>query len=194
MKKVWSNLLNVVIAVTSAAVAYYLTGKGFSHFKGPAELKNWQPRSVAGVTVDSPGEFQAAPLDFGEAKKLIDKSDNFKNENRGFEIEVLRTTYVPNVQLNIDGAVNGMVSSVGALEGVSNLQHTSSAINVSGKPGLRVSMKGDRTLDGKSGQIFVEALLLLDGRTLYQIETDYDSSNPHGAEYSDRALKSVKLN
>lgn len=193
MNRLLRTLLGIVVATVSSVAIYVLVGIIFEHFRAPAELKEWQTRTVAGLVVDSPGEFKDAPLSFGEAQKLIDKSDNLKFTASGFEIDVLRTRFKPGPELNLDGAVNGAVNSVAALEGVKNLKHTASATTVSGKTAQRVSMTGDRTLDGRSGVIHVDGLLILDGRTLYQVEAVYDSSNPHGAEYARRVLASATL-
>ena len=187
------SICGVVVAVVSAVAAYWLVGKIFAHLHAPAELKEWQSRTVAGVVVDSPGEFKTMPLNFGDAQKMIDKVDAFKCEASGFEIDVVRIHYKPDVQLSLDGAVNGMASSVGALEGVKNLKNTAEATTVSGKPAKRVSLTGDRTLDGKSGVIHVEGVLIADGQTFYEVEATFDSSNPRGAEYAARMAQSVKL-
>jgi len=185
--------LTVVVTLASAVAAYVLVGKIFEQLRAPAELKEWKTRTVVGIEVNSPGEFKTTPLDFGEVAKFMDKSDNFTFEASGFQIVVLRAIYKPEVQLSMDGAVNGMVSSVGALEGVRNLKHTANPTTVSGKPAERVSFTGDRTLDGKSGVIHAEGLLILDGRTFYQVQAFYDSGNPHGADYAERVVQSVKL-
>ena len=193
MKRLLVSLLGIVVAIVSSVAAYVLVGKIFDYFRAPSELKDWHSRTVAGIVIDSPGEFKTLSLNFGDAQKLIDKSDNVKCEASGFEIDVLRTGYKPGVELNLAGAVKGAVSSVGALEGVTNMKHTASATTVSGKPAQRLSMTGDRTLDGRNGVIHVEGLLILDGRTFYQVEAVYDSSNSNGGEYAERTLRSVKL-
>ena len=186
-------LFLTAVGAISALISAYLMHWGFESVRAPAVLKDWQTRTVTQVSLDSPGEFKAAPMDFGELKKMLETGESFKFDATGFEVDVIRMTYKPDIELNLDGGVAGAAGSVAALEGVTNVKHTASAAEVSGKPARRLSITADRSFDGKTGVIHVEGLMILDGRTLYQVQATYDSANPHGAEYSERMLKSVRL-
>jgi hypothetical protein len=124
---------------------------------------------------------------------MIVKNDSSKCAPRGFEIDVMRIVYKPDVTLSLEGAVNGSVASVERLDGVKNLTHTASPTTISGKPAERVSMTGDRTTGSNTRQIHLEGVYIADGQTFYQVVTVYDSTNAHGGEYATRTLQSVKL-
>ncbi len=185
----------VILALLGLAVGIVVAQKVLATFVGPVVLKDWQTRTVAGLTMESPGGFKERTLNFGEARKMMEEVDSQLCTFRGFEIEVMRVKYKPEIVPNLDGAVKGAVNGVAKLEGVTNLKDTQKRITISGKPAVRLDMRGERTLGSRSGILHANGLVIADmeNHTLYQVEVVFDSSNPNGPEYAERLLKSVKL-
>jgi hypothetical protein len=178
--------------VAVCAVAYLTqlpVSSWFSHTAAPVELRNWQTRNVAGVLLEAPGDLKPETLDIGPVKKLLEKSEYYTFKTSGFEIGVTRSVFRPEIQLDIDGAVNGAVSNVSNLDGVQHLNHTVDSQSVSGKSARRISMNGERG----DGRIYNQTLIILDGHTMYQTQVIYDSNNANAPSYAKRVIDSIKL-
>jgi hypothetical protein len=186
--------IGLFIALLAAcAAAYYgqaLIERSTRHGPPPDVLKEWQTRSAAGLSFAAPADLKPESLDFGPIKQLLDDSEYYTLKRNGFEIGVIRSVFKPNIPVNIDNAVTGVVANISNLEGVQNMKHQVTGQTVSGKPARRVSMKADRW----SGKIYNESLIILDGQTMYQLQASYDSSNPNGPSYAESVISSVKIN
>lgn len=168
---------------------YFAVQKYFDRTPAAAELRDWQVQTLAGLTLEAPGTFAAQPLNLGPAQEFVESSEMQVFKVAGFEIDVLRTAYKGGIELSFDGAVQGAVEGITRLDGIRNVQQTATELTVSGKPARRLSVTADRWRK----TVRVEALLLADGQTFYQVQTVFDAANPRGVANAERVLKSVRL-
>lgn len=189
MKRTLGILVAIIFAVGGAYIGKTVTTRVIARLRAPTELTNWRTQSIAHVLLDAPGDLKSDTLDFGAARQLMDSSEYYTLKTRGFEVGVIRCVFKPDAQLNIDGAAAGTVDNVSKLEGVRNLQHTTESQTISEKPARKISINADRW----NGRIYNDNLVILDGQTMYEVETSYDSTNPKGAAYSQRVIGSVKI-
>ena len=182
-------LLTIVCTALGAVAGYFAVEKVFDYFRAPAELRGWRSHRLGGLTLEAPGDFKVTPVDFGPAKQFIESSEMREHKAAGFEIDLVHTVYKSGIELNFDGAVEGAVNGLKQLDGVTNVRHTATGQTVSGKPARRLSVTADRWRK----TLRLEALLIADGQTYYQIQAIFDSANPRGPESAERLLKSVQL-
>lgn len=154
-----------------------------------AEPLDWKPRQLAGLVFDGAGDFQTVPLNLGAAQEFVESSEMHVAKSAGGEIDVLRTVYKEGVELNFDGAVQGAVNGIARLDGIRNLQHTVTEATVSGKAARRLAISAERWRKS----LRVEAVLMADGQSFYQVQVIFDPANPRAVADAERLLKSVRL-
>jgi hypothetical protein len=189
MSRVVRTVVSVVVTFAAAVAGYFLMGKVFDQMHAPPDRKNWSVRKVAGLVVDAPGEFKSATIDFGAVRDVMDSTEAHAFKMQSFEVNIVRSVYKEGIDLNLDGAVNGAVGGIAGLDGVKNVQQTVKEEPVSGKPARRLSLTAERWRK----TLRLEAVIIADGRTYYQVQVIFEGRDPHGAEDAERLLNSVKL-
>lgn len=184
-----TQLVLVIAAAVGVFAGFFAVRKAFEYFRAPTELRDWRSHTVAGLVFDAPGEFKIRTVDFGAAEEFIESSEMRENKVTGFEIDLVRTVYKSGIDLNFDGAVMGAVNGLKQLDGVTNVEHTATEQTISGKPARRLSVTASRWRK----TLHLEAVLISDGQTYYQVQAIFDSTNPRGQENAEHLLKSVRL-
>ncbi len=183
--------ISLLLFVTffGAVGGYFAVQKYFGRTPAPVELRDWRTQTLAGLTLEAPGTFATQPLNLGPAQEFVESSEMQVFKVAGFEIDVLRTAYKSGLELSFDGAVQGAVEGLTRLDGVRNVQQTASEVTVSGRPARRLSVTANRWRKS----VRVEAVLLAEGQTFYQVQAVFDVTNPRAAADAERLLKSVRL-
>lgn len=91
------------------------------------------------------------------------------------EIRVIRVVYAPDVGLNIDGTTAGAIKQVSTLNGIVNLEHSITSIEVSGYPARKISFKANRW----GGVLGGEFLFIADtdSKTIWQLQLIFSAKN-----------------
>ena len=184
-----TQLILIIGAAAGALAGYFAVEKAFEYFRAPEERRDWRSQQVAGLAFDAPGDFKVRTVDFGAAMEFIESSEMQENKSTGFEIDLVRTVYKNGIDLNFDGAVLGAVNGLKQLDGVTDVKHTATEQTISGKPARRLSVTAARWRK----TLHLEAVLISDGQTYYQVQAIFDSTNPRGRENAEHLLKSVRL-
>ena len=189
MNRLLKILLAAAIVLVSALVGYLAMQKFFNHTPAPAVLADWRSRQLAGLTLEAPGDFQSQPMNFGSAQDFVESAEMHVFKGKSIEIDVLRTVYKSDIELNFDGAVQGAGDGIARLDGVRNLRQTATDLTISGKPARRLSVTAERWRK----TLRVELLIIADGQTYFQVQAIFDAGNPQGAADAERLLHSVSL-
>jgi len=146
-------------------------------------------RHVAGLILESPGDFQDMVVDFGPANEAIEKVDGHKAVIGGLELQVTRILYKDGIALSLEGSVQGSIAGFGRAPGLRDLKHTEVPCNVSGKPAVRVSISAEHGVVG----VQAERLTILDGQTLYDVQALCESRDSRASEEAKKILDSIKI-
>lgn len=189
MNRLAKTVLSLAIISACAFGAYFAVEEFLQRQRATVELRDWCSRQLAGLTLEAPGDFANTPLHLGPAQEFVESSEMQVCKVAGFEIDVLRTAYKDGIELSFDGAVQGAVEGIAQLDGIRNLQHTATELTVSGKPARRISITAGRWRK----RLCVEAILIADGQTYYQVQAIFDATNSQAPAHANRLLQSVKL-
>lgn len=189
MNRTPKSLLSLAAALAGVAGGYFAVQKSADRPAAAMPMGEWRTREIAGLRLEAPGDFQSTPLDLGAAQQFVEVSEMHFSKAAGFEIDVLRTVYKAEIELNFDGAAQGAVDGIARLDGIRNVQHTATELTVSGKPARRISITAERWRKA----LRVEGLLISDGQAYYQVQAIFDPGNRQAPADADRLLKSVQL-
>ena len=189
MKRLPKILLTLAAIAAAAAGGFLALQKPRDPQPGLQPMGEWRARQIAGLTLEAPGDFQGMPLDLGAVGQFVESSELQIFKTADFEIDVMRTIYKSDIELNFDGAAQGAVDGIARLAGIRNVQHTATEQTVSGKPARRLSITAERWRKA----LRVEGLLVSDGHAYYQVQAIFDPANPQSAKDAGRLLQSVQL-
>ena len=160
----------------------YLVYEVFPTFSdvSPSEMPS---RSVGRLHLNYPSNFspnvalsEKIRSSFPEsAKSLIDSVSSYAAEpSCGLgQVNILETVYARQVQGSVDGAANGAIQKISALEGVANPRQEISQVMISGYPARRVTYAAERW----SGTLGAEMLVIYDAtsNTMWQVQLVFAS-------------------
>jgi len=189
MKRLPKILLTSAAIAVAAAGGYLVFQKPRDHLPLVAPTSGWSFRQIAGLTLEAPGDFEGSPLDLGAVQQFVESSELQIFKTADLEIDVMRTIYKRDIELNFDGAAQGAVDGIARLDGIRNVQHTAKEQTVSSKPARRLSITAERWRKA----LCVEGLLVSDGQTYYQVQAIFDPAHLQSAKDAERLLKSVQL-
>lgn len=153
----------------------------------------WAPRTVGGLTLSSPGRLATITTEVPAAmdpavRAAVQRIDSYGRSVGRLEMRVSRVIYEPTAALSLRGSAQGAVDAVRANPAISRLDHAHAAVETSGQPAIRTSMRfavQDRPAMG-------EMLTVLRGQTLWQVQV----LGPAGAEadsIAQRVMESIRL-
>ncbi len=191
---VGSILLTVIIA--AAIIIPILIGKYLPPTVSQLAEKEWVTKTYGAapsITISSPVELtKQADLEVPEEiRRLIIASSNYSYSNwlAGIEIAVATNSYDPSVQTSLDGAVNGVQSSIGQEEGVTLISSNLESFSISSVEGRKIS----GTLNQRGDVLSYTALILVDENRLWTIMLSHEESDTQGAAIIERMINSIKI-
>lgn len=189
MTRVTKNLTLLVVGLVLVGGGYFALQKFSEPAPAPLQLGAWRTHQLVGLRLEAPCEFHRSALPLGPAQKFVESSELHGFQAPSFEINVMRTVYKTGVELNFDNAAQSAVEGFAQLDGVRDLQQTSSELTVSGKPARRISARASRWR--KTARL--EMLLVADGPTYFQVQVLFSGTTGDAAATADRLLQSVSL-
>lgn len=146
------------------------------------------------VTIESPVEVPKENLSglmTEEVKQYVTSMDvySYKNLLNNLQIAVATSVYIPKIQANLEGAVNGAIMKIQQQPNISNLKHTVEAYD---KFGVESAI-----LQGsyKENAIYKEfkSVVIPEKNTIRIIVVSYKKDDEKGKEVCDRIINSIKI-
>lgn len=128
------------------------------------------------------------PADVNNMIKMIDSYEcNFSLDK--ISILIINALYKDGITPNLQGGIDGALSSISNLKGISKIQHTTSPIIISGKEGKILTVIAEQ--DGK--QLEMKTVFLLEGLKMWQIIIDYEPTNKKSKEAAQKVIESISF-
>lgn len=177
-------ILAIIMAFTHAIV------------RQPANQPHWNNYSMGAsephLRITLPAAPQQKTIDIPQqVRDMIQKIESHEctSSSTGISVLVINAVYKNQIIPSIEGAVDGALSNIKNLKGISNIQHTISHITVSGKNGKLLTVSADQ--DGRRFEM--KGLFLIDGSQTWQIIVEYGASSKNGREAAQRVIDSVSF-
>jgi uncharacterized Zn finger protein (UPF0148 family) len=171
-------------------VAYYTNNKLSTEIADDA----WEMRTYGslGLQIDSPYELTKIELPMPEEIKsvlLISESYSYTSIN-GLNIFVSSNLYSDEVvEVNLDGAINGSINEIRALEGVSNLKYQKEDIEINDHPGYR--LRGSFMQNGINLNFIATGVS--NDKSLHQVLVLFKTDDEKSKKAADRINKSIVI-
>jgi hypothetical protein len=160
----------------------------------PAGAGNaWAPTTVAGLTLSTPGRLLQITTEVPAAmdpavRAAVQRIDSFGRSVGKAEVRVSRVIYQPGVPLSLQGSARGAVEAIHSNPAITGFSHTDSAVETSGQPALRTSMR----MAVKDKPAVGEMLTVIRGQTLWQVHV-LGPAGPETQTLAQRVMDSVRL-
>jgi hypothetical protein len=179
-------VIGILILVFSGAFAKAIVDS-------PKPWKTYTVGTIAPrITLAAPSEPKLLNVEIPEALSKISKRIEYyecSSEPDGIIIQVLGITYNPEINLSLQGGINGAVGDVAHLSGASNVQHSTEPITISGKNATLLTI----TADVNGSKFEQKTVFLVNGQSLKQINFQYESTDVTGRKSAQKALESLQV-
>ena len=183
------SLTTVVIGILIFLFAGSL-GRAITH--SPRAWETYTVGTIApSITLAVPNEPKLLNVEIPEALSKISKKIEYyecSSEPDGIIIQVLGITYNPEINLSLQGGINGAVGDVAHLSGASNVQNNTEPITISGKTATLLTI----TADVNGSKFEQKTVFLVNGQNLRQINFQYKSTDETGKKSAQKALESLQ--
>jgi hypothetical protein len=170
-------------------LAWKLQSRSSLRQSGVSVSAPWKQITCAGLSLQSPGDFQELPVDQGAMEGVLEESKAWQWASSDLELQVAQSAYKKGVELSLEGSVEGSIEGFRRTPGIRGLTHCEQPTEISGKPAIRVSIVAERNRQ----KIRLEGLTVLDGQTLYQVQALFRADDPQGPEYLRRVFGQTRL-
>lgn len=187
------SIASVIMLIIALSVGSAI---GKAVFRTNSSPDNWERHTVGKdatkLSLISPGELKQTDMDLpANLKSMVKSLENYdsKSSSNGISINVISASYNNNIVPNLQGAMDGSLNSVAAVEGVKIIEHTSRRFSVTGRDGGLLTIKAE-----KNGVISeMMQLIAIDGLKLWQVNIIYGSNSKEAKEAAQKVIDSVRL-
>ncbi len=177
----------ILFGILISAVSAVVTRSPFP--TSGVSLKDLQKGTYVGVTVELLGT--AAPFQIpvpAEIQGKVVSMENFQVLKKSFMSAISKVVYTPEIEANVDGAVEGSISNIMAKQGLTKLGDQRAPTTVSGLPSKRYLCQF--TKDGTDFEL--KGVIAAKGPVLWHVFSFYKKTS-RAQDVSTRVLDSVSI-
>lgn len=159
-------------------------------------VANWKTYTIGTIeprlSLTAPSEPKLLNIKIPEALSNITQKIEWyecSSSPEGVTIQILGTIYNTEVTPSLQGGINGAIKDVSNLEGVTNVQHNTTQIIISGRNTTLLTITAD--LNGK--KLEQKTLFFIDGLKLRQVNIQYEAPDKVGRDAAQRVIDSLSI-
>jgi flagellar basal body-associated protein FliL len=202
-KKKRNLIIFIIVFIIFFIGAYFIGSKVMSFISKYADTTKteqllndrWVKKTYGNppLTIETPLilKAQEIPNIPPEVKKLVDNMEGFQYKSlvNGLEINIATNLYVPNLQANLKGAVDGAVAELQKQPTISNFKHQTEAFN-------KLNVTGGRifgTFDENNIKKKFEAIILVEDNKMWLVSTSHILNDESAEKIVERIINSIKI-
>jgi hypothetical protein len=180
--------LRLLGSIVGALVGYFAVQAMFSG--GGVSVKDLRKATVAGITAELPGTPEAITIPIPpEIKAKVVSMESYQTLKKTFLAALSKVTYTPDIDANLDGALEGSVSNIMLKQQLTKVSEQRQPVTLSGIPAQRYSV-----LFSKSGDEFeMLGVIATRGPTMWNVFTFCKKGDTRSHDAAARIISSVEL-
>lgn len=180
--------LRILGGFVGALVGYFAVQAIFSG--GGVSVKDLRKVTIAGITAELPGTPE--PLDIPlppEIKSKVVSMETYQTLKKLFMAALSRVTYTPDIEANLDGAVEGSISNIMSKQQLTKVSEQRQPVTISGIAARRYSV-----LFSKGGDEFeMMGVLATKGPKMWNVFAFYKKGDSRFHDAAVRIVGSVEI-